>query len=83
MHLQNFVGKQTEEDCAPIRPARAVDCRSPPGLISSGAPAEATIAPADTRGSRGAPTKNSCLPLSIALSSSSFKSILLVLGFSR
>ncbi|KAL2740645.1 hypothetical protein V1478_000786, partial [Vespula squamosa] len=58
VHLLNFVGKQTEEDCVLIRPARAVDCRSPPELISSLAPPEATIAPVDTKGSRGQPSNS-------------------------
>ncbi|KAL2733202.1 hypothetical protein V1477_014170 [Vespula maculifrons] len=47
MWEDKMLGKQTEEDCVLIRPARAVDCRSPPELISSLAPPEATIAPAN------------------------------------
>lgn len=76
VHLLNFIGKQTEVDCAPpIRLVRAVDCRSSPWLTSTGMLDDATIALADTNGSRGALTRNSCLPLSIPLSSSSFRSI--------
>ncbi|KAL0107733.1 hypothetical protein PUN28_014785 [Cardiocondyla obscurior] len=36
---------------------------------------DATIAPVDTSGSRGVPTRNSCLPLSFPPSFSSFRSI--------